>query len=73
MELDDMYHACLLIHGPPPQQRFGPYPHKVITSEFSNYRAAVRTWLRTNFEMRGDEGAWFEDYHYWTMEKRCGK
>ena len=64
-----MYHACLLIHGPPPQRWRDPR-NVVITGEYYNYRTEVIKWLRANFEMRGDVMPWFDSYHDWTQEKR---
>ena len=67
MDRDDMYHACLLVHGPPPPRLRTP---DVYTGEFTNYRVRIVKWLRKNFEMRGDELAWFNDYYDWTQENR---
>ena len=41
VELDDMYHACLLIHGPPPPQWRTTSANIIITGEFFNYRTDV--------------------------------
>ena len=76
MDRDDMYHACLLIHGPPPQQyaHFKAYnKESPFTLDFYHYRAAVRNWLSANFEMRGGEAAWIDNYIDWTQENRRGR
>lgn len=64
--------ACLLVHGPPPQQWMARSSNNILTGEFFNYRTAVIKWLSANFEMHGGQLAWFDRYHDWTQEKRRG-